>query len=116
MKKWAVGTKIWFVFYTLCQWLMFIEFITKPITATEPAYQRATVIYGIVALFGTALILWLALSHKKSALNTMLVIAGVNALINLLQSGFGSMLLGLILPFLNWLIVHKQVEEQAADA
>ena len=113
MKQWTVGTKIWFGFYTLCQWLMFIEYITKPITATDPAYQKAKVIYGIIALLGTALILWLALSHKKNALITMLVVAGVNALASLFRSGFGSMLLSLILPFLNWLIVHKQVEEEA---
>lgn len=110
MKKWSIGAKIWFGFYILCQWIMFIEFATKPITAYNTAYQQATVMYGVIGLIGTALILWLAISRKKAALVTMLVIAGVNALIALIQGNVAGALSGLVLPAVNWLIARKGVE------
>lgn len=109
MKKWNIGTKIWFGFYIFLQWVMFIEYATKPITATNAAYQQATLYFGIVGLIGTALILWLAISHKKAAQMTIIVIAAVGALITLLQGNVAGALSGMILPAVNWFITRNGV-------
>lgn len=110
MKKWSIGAKIWFGFYIFCNWLMFIEYATKPITAYDATYQTATILYGISGLFATALILWLAIGHKKTALYVMLAIAAVNTVINLFSAGVSSALLGLILPTINYFIARNNVE------
>lgn len=104
-RRWNIGTILWFAFYIFCQWLMFIEYITRQII-----YPQAILIYGVSGLVGTALILWLAISKKKIALQVMLVIAGIGAVIALFSSGIFSALMGLILPGINWLIVRKRVE------
>lgn len=109
MKKWPIGKKIWFGFYILCQWLMFIEFATKPITATNAAYQQATLLYGVSGLIGTALILWLAISHRRVALNTMIVVAAIGAVLTLIQGNVAGALGSLILPAINWLVARKGV-------
>lgn len=108
--KWNIGTKIWFAFYILTQWLMFIEFATKPITATNEVYQQLTLIYGIVGLIGTALILWLAIGHKKIALYILTGIALLGAAGNLFQGNVESAFLGLILPGINYLVSRKGVK------
>lgn len=110
MKKWSIGAKIWFGFYIFCNWLMFIEYATKPITAYNEAYQTATILYGISGCIGTALILWLAISHKKTALYVMLAIAAVNTVLNLAIGGGMSALLGLILPAINYFIARNNVK------
>lgn len=109
MKKWNIGTKIWFGFYILCQWIMFIEFATKPITATNTAYQQATLIYGVTGLIGTVLILWLAISHRKAALNTIIVVVAVCAVVALIQGNVTGALSSLIFPAINWLITKNGV-------
>ena len=110
MKKWSIGAKIWFGFYIFCNWVMFIEYATKPITAYNGAYQTATILYGISGLFATALILWLAIGHKKTALYVMLAIAAVNTVITLFSAGVSSALLGLIFPTINYFIARNNVE------
>lgn len=107
--KWNIGVKIWFAFYILIQWLMFIEFATKPITATDAVYQQLTLIYGIAGLVGTALILWLAIGHKKMALYILLGIAALGAASNLFQGNVESAILGLIFPGINYLISRNEV-------
>lgn len=107
--KWGIGAKIWFAFYILTQWLMFIEFATKPITATNEVYQQLTLIYGIAGLVGTALILWLAIGHKKIALYILLGIAALGAVSSLLQGNAENAILGLILPGINYLISRNEV-------
>lgn len=107
--KWNIGAKIWFTFYIMTQWLMFIEFATKPITATNTLYQRWTLIYGIVGAVGTALILWLAIGHKKIALYILLAIAALGAAGNLFQGNVESAILGLILPGINYLVSRNRV-------
>ena len=108
-KKWSIGAKIWFGFYILCQWVMCIEYATKPITAYNSAYQQATLIYGVIALVGTVLLLWLAVGHSRTALMILLVIAGVSAVISLIQGNVSGALLGLIMPGINWLIARNGV-------
>ena len=110
MKNWGIGAKIWFVFYIFCNWVMFIEYATKPITAWDLGYQRATFFFGVAGCIATALILWLAIGHKKAALYIMLVIAGIEAIGNLVNSGVTTALLGLILPTINYLVAHNNVE------
>ncbi|MDY5986460.1 MAG: hypothetical protein SPJ81_05805 [Lachnoclostridium sp.] len=110
MKKWSIGAKVWFGFYIFCNWLMFIEYATKPITAYNEAYQTATILYGIAGCIATALILWLAIGHKKLALYIMLAIAAINVVFNLVGGGGVYSLLGLILPAINWLIARNNVE------
>lgn len=107
--KWKLGAKIWFAFYIFTQWIMFIEFATKPITAVNSVYQQWTLIYGIAGAIGTALILWMAIGHKKIALYILLGIAALGAVINLAQGSVGGMLLGLIFPVINYLIARKGV-------
>lgn len=111
MKKWHIGAKIWFGFYILCQWLMFIEFATKPVTATNAAYQQVTLMYGFSGLIGTVLILWLAISHRKMALNILIVVAAVGAALTLIQGNTVGALSSLILPAINWLVARKGVAE-----
>lgn len=108
--RWSIGAKIWFAFYIFCQWVMFIEYATKPATAYSPALQRATIIYGVAALIATALILWLAIGHKRAALYTMIAIAVVNAAILLIQGSLIPMLASLVMPTINWLIARYHVE------
>lgn len=108
--KWSIGTRIWFGFYILTQWIMFIEFATKPITATNELYQQWTWIYGISGLIGTALILWLAIGHKKTALYILLGMAALGAVFALFQGNVGSALLGMILPCINYLLSRKGVK------
>ncbi|MDO5345250.1 MAG: hypothetical protein Q4E91_05855 [Lachnospiraceae bacterium] len=110
MKKWSIGAKIWFGFYILCNWLAFIEYATKPITAVNEVYQRATILYGISGAIATALILWMAIGHKKLALYIMLVLAGINAVLLLFNAGVMSALTSLIFPAVNWLIARNNVE------
>ena len=110
MKKWSIGAKIWFGFYILCNWLMFIEYATKPITAYNEVYQSTTIIYGIAGCIGTALILWLVIGHKKLALYIILAIAAINVVISLVSGGGIFALSGLLLPTINWLITRNNVE------
>ena len=110
MKKWGIGAKIWFGLSILFSWLMFIEFATKPITAYNSAYQTATLIYGVAGAISTALILWLAIGHKKAALYTILVISAINVLINLVSGGGASALLGLVSPAITYLVARDKVE------
>lgn len=109
MKKWRIGAKVWFGFFILCQWLMFTEFATKPITATNAVYQQATLLYGASGLIGTVLILWLAISHKKAALNTLNVIAVIGAVLMLFQGNAAVAVGSLILPAINWLVTRRGV-------
>lgn len=109
MKKWSIGTKIWFGFYIFLQWVMFIEYATKPITATSAAYQQVTLYFGIAGLIGTALILWLAISHKAAALITLTGISALGALITLFQGNVGGALSSMILPVVNLLITRNGV-------
>ncbi len=108
--KWNLARKIWFGFYIFCQWLMFIEYATKPITAIDPAYQQATLIYGVVGAIGTALILWVAISHKRTALYTMMGVAAANAILTLFQGNPIGALTSMIMPTVNYLIARKGVE------
>lgn len=103
--KWGIGAKIWFVFYTLCQWVAFIEYATRRYVDSQLLWTS-----GLTGLVGTVLILWLAISHKRAALITMLVIVGVNALALLVTSGFGSAVASLIFPAITWLIARHHVE------
>lgn len=109
-KKWNVGAIIWFVFYILCQWLMCIEYATKPATAYTPAYQQAALAYGIDALIISALILWMAIGHKRRALHILLGLAIVNTIIQLFTAGVSSAIFSFILPGINWLIARNHVE------
>ena len=68
----GIGAKLWFGLMILGQWIMFIEYATKPITRYNSAYQQATVIYGIVGIVGTALYLWLAIGKRKAPLVTIM--------------------------------------------
>ena len=110
MKKWGIGAKIWFGFYILCNWLMFIEYATKPITAYNSAYQTATLIYGIAGCIATALILWMAIGHKRVPLFIILGLSVVNTVIGLANGGGLSALLGLVLPAITFLIAKNNVE------
>jgi len=108
--RWSIKQIVWFVFYILCQWLPFIEYATKPITMYDVTYQLATITYGILALFISLFILWLAIKHSKYVLYILIGIAVMNAGLHVVESGIGFGLLSLILPFFNWLIVRKKVE------
>ena len=114
MKEWNAGTIVWFVLMILGCGSMFIEYVLELSTATNSAYQQATVIYGIVGAVYTALYLWLWISRRKAALVTILVIAGLNAAVTLFTSGFGSALISLITPTLTWLFTHNTVEANEA--
>ena len=78
--------------------------------AYNEAYQTATILYGIAGCIATALILWLAIGHKKLALYIMLAIAAINVVFNLVGGGGVYSLVGLILPAINWLIARNNVE------
>ena len=110
MKKWGIGAKIWFGFYIFCNWIMFIEYATKPITAYNSAYQTATLIYGIAGCIATALILWMAIGHKLAPLCIIMALAVISTVIGLANGGGLSALLGLILPGITFLIAKNNVE------
>lgn len=110
MKKWSIGAKIWFGFCILCNWLRFIEYATMPITAYNSAYQMAALISGVVGCIATALILWLAIGHKKVPLYIMLGLAAVNVVIGLASGGGLSALLGLTAPAITYFIARNNVE------
>ena len=102
--KWGVGAKIWFGLMILGQWLGFINEITK----RSPSSQ-AELLYFIVGAVGTALYLWLAFSKSKGALITILVVAGISFLINLLSGFGGAAFTGLIAPIITFLIARSKV-------
>lgn len=108
-KNWGIGAKLWFGLMILGQWIMFIEYATKPITRYNSAYQQATVIYGIVGIVGTALYLWLAISKRKAPLITIMVIGGINVLSALLQGNVSGALLATISPVVTFLVARRQV-------
>ena len=108
-KKWGIGAKIWFGLMIAAQWLMFIEYATKPITRYNSNYQRAALIYGIIGLVGTALYLWLAIGKSKAALIIILVIGGINTVSILFQGSVLSALLSLVAPTITFLIARKKV-------
>jgi hypothetical protein len=108
-KNWGIGAKLWFGLMILDQWIMFIEYATKPITRYNSAYQQVTVIYGIVGIVGTALYLWLAISKKKAPLVTIMVIGGINVLSALIQGNVSGALLAAISPVVTFLVARRQV-------
>ena len=109
-KTWGVGSHIWMILMILLQWLMPIEFWTKPITATNAAYQTAAIVYTIAAVVMTALFIWLWVSKSKVALRVYLVLAAVSAVISIAHSGLGSAVLSLIFPVLTYIILRSRVE------
>lgn len=108
-KRWGAGSNIWMAFLVLMQWLMPLEYWTKPITASSPAYQNAAILYTVVAIVSTALILWLWISKGKVAFSVFLIVELIDAIVTLIQSGFVYMLLALIVPFITWLILRKRI-------
>lgn len=115
-KKWSIGAMIWFVLMILGQWLMFIEYKTKPITAYNSDYQRATVIYFVAGVIGTALYLWLVIGKSKAALTTLLVVSGINAAITLFGSGLVTALISLICPAITFFVARNTVNSDEAPA
>ena len=111
MKKnrWNIGAILWFVLMIACQWLMFIEYATKPITKEKVEYQRLTVLYLIVGLIGTALYLWLIFSKKKGVLLTILTLSVINTITMLFKGDFSTALISLIQPTITFLIARKTV-------
>lgn len=107
--KWGIGAKLWFGLMILGQWVMFIEYATKPITRYNSAYQQATLMYAIVGLIGTVLYLWLSIGKKKAALVTILAIGVINALVVLARGGGAQALLTLIAPVITFLVARRKV-------
>ena len=107
--KWGVGAVIWFGFYILTQWLMCIEYATRP----SSAYQDMALIYGIDGAIGTALILWLAISRTKKPMICIFVCAAISAGVMLVQGSSGILCLGpFFMPFITWLIVRRTIAEE----
>ena len=102
--KWGIGAKIWFGLMILGQWISFINEITK----RSPSSQ-AEIVYFIVGAIGTVLYLWLAISKSKAALITILVVAGINFLVNLFSGAAGVAFAGLIAPAITFLIARNKV-------
>lgn len=104
--KWSIGAKIWFAFVIFCQWIMFIEYYTRPARA---AFQNELMIWGIVGIIGTVLYLWLAFGKSKAALNIIVAIGVINVIFGFSQGAGLASLLALILPGITYLIAHKKV-------
>ena len=110
--KWGIGAVIWFGVDILTQWLMCIEYATKPATAYTTAYQNMALIYGIDGAIGTALILWLAISKTKKPMICIFVCAAISAGVMLIQGNSGILCLGpFLMPFITWLIVRRTIAE-----
>ncbi len=114
-KKWGAGAIIWFILMIISQWIMFIEYITKPATATNSALQKAALIYGIAGAIGTALYLWLWIGKKKAALITIIVLNVISVVITLINGGGVSSVLGLISPLITFLVSRKVLDESTTD-
>ncbi|MBQ7215600.1 MAG: hypothetical protein IJS39_06415 [Synergistaceae bacterium] len=104
--KWSIGTLIWFVLVILGQWLLFIEYLTRPSMGFS---DPATKVAGIVGIVGTALYLWLMFSKTKTAMYTIIAVTAVNALISFFGGAGPAAFLGLIVPALTYLIVRKTI-------
>ena len=91
------------------EWLMCIEYATKPATQYNTAYQKAAVIYGIIGLVGTLLYLWLLFGKKKLALIIILAIAGISIIRMLFQGSFIIALVAAIKAAITFLIARKKV-------
>lgn len=107
--KWNFGAVFWFVLMIACQWLMFIEYATKPNTKIKVEYQRLTVFYLIIGLIGSGLYLWLFFSKKKGALLTILILSGINTISLLLKGDISFALISLIGPSITFLVARKVV-------
>ena len=113
--KWGIGAKLWFGLMILGQWLMFIEYATKPITRYNSDYQHMTLVWFFVGAIGTIIYLWLAIGKSKAALSTIIIMGIINALVSLVQGGPGSAILPLIAPTITWLIARGKVGDEACD-
>ncbi len=107
--KWNFGAVFWFVLMIACQWLMFIEYATKPNTKIKVEYQRLTVFYLIIGLIGSGLYLWLFFSKKKGALLTILILSGINTISLFLKGDISFALISLIGPSITFLVTRKVV-------
>ena len=105
-KKWGTGAVIWFILMILAQWILFAEYITKPITAFNSTYQRLTILYGISGLIGTALYLWLIIGKKKTPAIIILILGILNTLSSFMDGGGVSALPGLITPVITYLVAR----------
>lgn len=101
---------VWFVLMILGQWVMFIEYATKPITAYDSAYQRATMIYGIAGAVGTAVYFWLIIGKKKAPLYLIVASGIFNACLSIASGGsLISALSCMIAPWITYAIAHNTV-------
>ena len=107
--KWNFGAVLWFVLMIACQWLMFIEYATKPNTKIKVEYQRLTFFYLIIGLIGSGLYLWLFFSKKKGALLTILILSGINTISLFLKGDISFALISLIGPSITFLVARKVV-------
>ena len=107
--KWGIGAIIWFCLMIAAEWLMCIEYATKPAMQYNTAYQKAAVIYGIIGLVGTLLYLWLLIGKKKLALIIILAIAGISIIRMLFQGSFIIALVAAIKAAITFLIARKEV-------
>lgn len=108
-RKWSAGAIIWFAFMIFGQWIMFIEYATKPITKEKVEYQHLAILYFIMGAIGTALYLWLIFSKRKEVLVAILIIAGINLLCVMIKIDFFIALPGFVTLFLTFLIARKTV-------
>lgn len=110
LKNWGVGSTILVVLMALKEWLLPIEYWTKPITRYNEAFRQAAVIYTFAAIAITLLYVWLLVTKRKSALYTVLVICGISVIVALVQSGFSAVFFGsLVTPALLFFILRDRV-------
>ena len=107
--KWGIGAIIWFCLMIAAEWLMCIEYATKPDTQYNTAYQEAAVLYGFIGLIGTLLYLLLLIGKNKAALLIILVIAGISIIRTLIQGSFIIALIAAVKNGITFLIARKKV-------
>ena len=104
--KWSIGTIIRFVLVILGQWLLFIEYATRPSMGIS---DPATKVAGIIGAVGTALYLWLIISKTKTAMYTIIAVTAVSAVISFFGGAGAGVFLSLIIPAITYLIVRKTI-------
>ena len=110
MKKWSVWNYIWFALHMLGNWLMCLEYATKPATAYTPEYQQLVWVYGISAALVTAIFLWLMIKRSRAAMIIVMVIQGIDAVAALIRGNIIGVISSIVSILILWAICRNRVE------